>query len=114
MHDLDDVEEPMDDADLDKVPNIFMQLRKAVDVDGNYPIVFKDGKKAKLNMKDITAFIQKYMNASQREKEFLQAEAGNSLDGFMAAIKKEFKKPDIPKIKGSRYMSSFAGDFDEK
>ena len=112
--DFDDVEEPAADADQDKIPHILMQLRKAIDVDGNYPITFKDGKKAKLSMDQIAAFVQKYMKASPSEKESLQTQAINSLEGFMAALKTEFKKPELPKIKGSRYMSSFAGDFDDK
>ena len=57
MDDFDDMDEPAADADQDKVPHIFMQLRKAVDVDGNYPITFKDGKKAKLPMDAIVGFI---------------------------------------------------------
>ena len=114
MDDLDDRDEPAPDADQDKIPHILMQLRKALDVDGNYPIIFKDGKKAKLDMEKIIAFVQKYMKASPSEKESLQTQAGNSLEGFMAALKAEFKKPELPKIKGSRYMTSFAGDFDDK
>lgn len=114
MDDLDDVEEPAPDADQDKVPHILMQLRKAIDVDGNYPITFKDGKKAKLSLDQIAAFVKKYMTLSPQDKESLQTQAANSLEGFMAALKQEFKKPDLPKIKGSRYMSNFAGDLDDK
>ena len=114
MDDLDDVEEPAPDADQDKVPHILMQLRKAIDVDGNYPITFKDGKKAKLSLDQIGAFVKKYMTLSPQDKESLQTQAANSLEGFMAALKQDFKKPDLPKIKGSRYMSSFAGDLDDK
>lgn len=114
MDDLDDVEEPAPDADQDKVPHILMQLRKAIDVDGNYPITFKDGKKAKLSLDQIGAFIKKYMTARPDEKESLQTQAGNSLEGFMAALKKEEKPKFQHKIKGDRYMSSFAGDFDDK
>jgi len=112
--DLDDVMDKPEDPDADKVPHILMQLRKAIDVDGNYPILFKDGKKAKLGMPEIVTFVKKYMGASPQEKETLQMQAGNSLEGFMASLKTEFKKPELPKIKGSRYMSSFAGDFDDK
>ena len=114
VDDLDDVMDKPEDADQDKVPHILMQLRKALDVDGNYPITFKDGKKAKLSMDQIVAFIKKYMTLNPQDKESLQTQAGNSLEGFMAALKQEFKKPELPKIKGSRYMSGFAGDFDDK
>jgi len=114
VDDLDDVEEPAMDADQDKVPHIFMQLRKAVDVDGNYPITFKDGKKAKLSMDQIGGFIKKYMQAKPDEKESLQSQASNSLEGFMAVLKAPEKPKLDQKIKGSRYMSHFAGDFDDK
>ena len=114
MDDLEDRDEPAPDADQDKIPHILMQLRKALDVDGDYPIMFKDGKKAKLSMDQIAGFVKKYMNASPSEKESLQNQAANSLDGFNAALKIEFKKTELPKIKGDRYMSNFAGDFDEK
>jgi hypothetical protein len=114
MDDFDDVDEPAPDADQDKVPHILMQLRKAIDVDGNYPITFKDGKKAKLSMDQIAAFVKKYMGLNPQDKEALQTQASNSLEGFMAALKQEFKKPELPKIKGSRYMSHFSGDHDDK
>jgi hypothetical protein len=91
-----------------------MQLRKAVDVDGNYPITFKDGKKAKLPMDAIVGFIQKYMKARPEEKESLQLQAGNSLEGFMAALKSPEKPKVSQKIRGDRYMTSFAGDYDDK
>ena len=114
VDDLDDVMDKPEDPDADKVPHILMQLRKAIDVDGNYPILFKDGKKAKLSMDHIAAFVKKYMGLNPQEKESLQNQAINSLEGFMASLKQEFKKPELGKIKGSRYMSSFAGDFDDK
>lgn len=113
IDDLDDVMDKPEDADQDKIPHILMQLRKAIDVDGNYPILFRDGKKVKLSMDQIAGFIKKYMQSSPSEKEALQSQAANSIEGFMAALKTEFKKPDIPKIKGSRYMSSFGDEYPE-
>jgi hypothetical protein len=112
--DLDDVMDKPEDPDADKVPHILMQLRKALDVDGNYPITFKDGKKAKLGMPEIVMFVKKYMGLNPQDKEALQTQASNSLEGFMAALKQDFKKPELPKIKGSRYMTGFAGDLDDK
>ncbi len=114
MDDFDDVEEPAADADQDKIPHIFMQLRKAIDVDGNYPITFKDGKKAKLPMDAIATFAQKYMKARPEEKESLQSQASNSLEGFMAALKSPEKPKVSQKIRGDRYMTSFAGDYDDR
>lgn len=114
-HDIDDeVDAPVADADQDTVPHILMQLRKAVDVDGDYPITFKDGKKAKLSMDHISDFVKKYMSAKPDEKEMLQTKASNSLEGFMDSLKTELKPKHQHKIKGTRYMSSFAGDFDDK
>lgn len=114
MDDFDDVEEPTADADQDKVPHILMQLRKAIDVDGEYPITFRDGKKTKLSMDQIANFVKKYMKARPDEKEALQSQASNSLEGFMAALKSPEKPKVSHKIRGDRYMTSFAGDFDDK
>lgn len=114
VDDLDDVVDKPEDADQDKIPHILMQLRKALDVDGEYPITFKDGKKAKLPMDVIVGFIKKYMAARPDEKEGMQTQAGNSLEGFMATLKAPEKPKLSHKIKGDRYMTSFAGDFDDK
>lgn len=114
VDDLDDVMDKPEDADQDKIPHILMQLRKALDVDGDYMITFKDGKKTKLPMDVIVAFIKKYMDARPDDKEALQSQAANSVEGFMSAVKKDISKPAMPKIKGDRYMTAFAGDFDDK
>lgn len=113
-HDMDDMDEPVGDPDQDKTPHIFMQLRKAVDVEGNYPISFKDGKRVKLSMDDISAFVKKYVSAKPDEKDELQAKASNSYDDFMSVIKAPDKPKFQHKIKGDRYMSHFAGDLDDK
>jgi hypothetical protein len=87
-----------------------MQLRKAIDVDGDYPITFKDGKKVKLSLNDIGAFVKKYMNAKPLEKEEMQNKAASSLESFMSIIKAPaVKKPEF-KIKGNRYMSHFGDE----
>jgi hypothetical protein len=65
-------------------------------------------------MDQIAAFVKKYMGLNPSDKESLQNQASNSLEGFMASLKQEFKKPELGKIKGSRYMSGFAGDYDDK
>ena len=54
------------------------------------------------------------MKARPEEKESLQLQAGNSLEGFMAALKSPEKPKVSQKIRGDRYMTSFAGDFDDK
>lgn len=113
-HDIDDVEDKPEDADQDAIPHIMMQLLKAIDVEGNYPVTFRDGKKVKLPMHDISRFVTKYMAARPDEKEMMQSMASNSLDGFMSALAKPEKPKFSQKIKGTRYMSHFAGDHDEK
>lgn len=112
--DLDDVEDKPEDADQDAIPHIMMQLMKAIDVEGNYPITFRDGSKAKLGMEQIANFVKKYMAARPDEKEMMQSMASNSLEGFMSALNKPEKPKFSQKIKGTRYMSHFAGDHDEK
>lgn len=90
---IDDVEDSVStqDADQDSVPNILMQMRKAIDVDGNYEFKFADGSKHKLEMPKIAAFIKKYMTAKPQDKERLQDQAIASVDGLLAAIKSDVK-----------------------
>jgi len=112
--DWDDEDEPVQDADLDKIPNILIQMRKAVDVDGNYDFKFKDGSKHKLELEDIVTFVKKFMSAKPLEREKMQNQAIDSLEGLISVINaQEAPKPDM-KIRGDRYMSHFAGDLDDK
>jgi len=114
VDDFDDDEAPVQDADLDKIPNILIQMRKAVDVDGNYEFKFKDGTKHKLDMEDIVKFVRKNMAAKPAEREVMQNKGLESLEGLMSVINAaEQPKPDF-KIKGDRYVSHFAGDLDDK
>jgi len=114
VDDFDDIEEPVQDADLDKIPNILIQMRKAFDVDGNYEFKFKDGTKHKLGMDDIVKFVKKNMAAKPAEREIMQIKGLESLEGLMSVINAaEQSKPDF-KIKGDRYVSHFAGDLDDK
>ena len=112
--DFDDQEEVPADPDKDKVPHLVMQLRKAYDVDGNYPILFRDNTKAKLSMDEIVGFLKTYMGLKPLERERMQDVAANSKKDFMQAIT-SFNKPAEPKqkIQGTRYMSHFAGDLDK-
>ena len=114
LDDLDDIDEPNIDADQDKVPHIVMQLRKAMDVEGDYPVTFKDGKKFKLKLRDIEHFLHVYDRLKPMERETMQNVASKDIDGFHDALKTEIKPKTQSSIKGSRYMSNFAGDFDDK
>lgn len=116
IDDLDDLDsdEPEADADLDKVPHIVMQLKKALDVNGDYPITFKDGKKIKISLKDIEEFLKKYHKLKPYDREEMQKLAGQDIKSFHAAMQAVVEPKLIPKIKGDRYMTSFSGDFDDK
>ncbi len=111
--DFDDSDDSPEDPEADKIPHIVMQLRKAIDVDGNYPIKFKDGTSTKLSMEQIANFIKKYMIAKPQDKEAMQNQAIKSIEDFMAASELEVTKRE-PSLynKGNRYMSHFSGDFD--
>ena len=114
IDDFDDVDEPVQDADLDKIPNILIQMRKAVDVDGNYEFKFKDGSKHMLDMADIVTFVKKNMAAKPQEREIMQSKGLESLEGLMSVVNAtEVSKSDM-RIKGDRYMSHFSGDLDDK
>lgn len=112
--DFDDDEVSPPDPDQDKIPNIFMQMRKAVDTEGNYEFRFRDGSKQKLDIKDIIRFIKKYTNSKPLEKEMMQNKAIQSVRDFLSVVNAEDPPKPNFKIKGSRYMSSFAGDYDDK
>jgi len=113
VDDFEDDDAPVQDADQDKIPHILMQMRKAFDVDGNYEFKFKDGSKHMLDMDHIVAFVKKYMSAKPLEKEVMQNKAIESLEGLMSTLQAKAPKA-MPKIKGDRYMSSFAGDYDDR
>jgi hypothetical protein len=67
-----------------------------------------------LDIPDIVTFVKKYMTAKPQEKEMMQNQAIESLEGLMSVINAEVPtKPDT-KIKGDRYMSGFAGDYDDR
>ncbi len=63
-----------------------MQIKKAYDVGGNYPIVFKDGTKHKLSNDMIAAFLNKYMSLKPMDRETMQDQASKSLLDFQAAM----------------------------
>lgn len=112
--DLDDVEDKPEDPEMDKVPHIVMQLRKALDVDGDYAVTFKDGKKAKLQIDQIKHFLKKYSGLKPDERSQMQDMAAGSLDGFHKALHFKGSVPPKSTIKGTRHMSHFSGDFDDK
>ncbi len=82
----DDQEEVPADPDTDKVPHILMQIKKAADLGGNYPISFQNGEKSKLSMADLEKFVRRYASAKPMERERMQAQAIQSPDGLYALL----------------------------
>lgn len=109
IDDWDDEEEQVVDADSDKVKHLVMQLRSALDVDGNYPISFKDGSKAKLPVEDINLFLQKYEMVKPADKEKMQDVAGMSKDHFDKVVK-FFKGEARPKSPYDNMTPSKSGE----
>jgi len=121
--DLDDKEEVVPDAEQDDVKNIFMQIKhglsllQARDHDAeefSIPIKFADKSQVHLDNKMIRAFLKKFMSAKPDDREKMQDMAIKSPQGFKAALNFELEPVVKNQIKGTRYMSHFAGDLDEK
>lgn len=88
--DLDDADEDSDydnlDPDKDKVQHIVMQLRKAKDVDGNFPIKFANGTSYKLTMDMINKFLDKHDAAKPAGKDRMTQMGIKSLEGFKSQL----------------------------
>jgi len=70
--DEDDEDEKPEDPDKDKVPHILMQIKKAIDVDGDHDIKFEDGGKHKFSITDLNMFFKKYMSMKPAVREQMQ------------------------------------------
>ena len=92
--DFDDEDEKAEDPDKDKVPHILMQLRKAKDVDGDYPIKFQDGTKHIVSLSNIDDFIEMYMVLRPLDREKLQDVAIMSKQQFDKVL--SFFQPKHP------------------
>jgi len=84
--DFDDEDERPEDPEKDKVQHIVMQARKAYDVEGNYPLTFKDGSKAKIPLPMIIKFLKMYNMMKSNDKEMLQNKAAQSPKDFQLAV----------------------------
>ncbi len=82
----DDRDEMPSDPDTDKVPHILMQFKKAMDVGGNYPITFKSGEKTKVSLDDIEKFVRRYVSGKPLEREQMQSQAVQSIEGLKAVL----------------------------
>ena len=70
--DDEDDEDTPEDPDKDKVPHILMQIKKAIEVDGDYDIKFEDGGKHKFSITDLNMFFKKYMSMRPVVREQMQ------------------------------------------
>ena len=70
--DNEDEDEKVEDPDKDKVPHILMQIKKAIDVDGDHDIKFEDGGKHKFSITDLNMFFKKYMSMKPAVREQMQ------------------------------------------
>lgn len=75
------------DPDQDVVPNMLMQVRKAMDVDGNYSLKFADGSKHKVGMDDLKQFARVYLSAKPSDRDSMQSKASQDLSSFKDALK---------------------------
>jgi len=91
--DWDDEEEVASNPDDD---HLVMQLKKAADVGGNHPITFKDGKKFKIPMHILIAFMRKYNDLKPMDRELLQDLASKSKEDFLKALQ-SFERPAAPR-----------------
>lgn len=69
-------------------PNITVQFKKSLDVAGDYPIVFRDGNKAKVSVADMVAYLNHYDELKPFEREEIQKIAGHSIEKFNDIIEK--------------------------
>ena len=86
--DADDEDEVSVDNDGDEgsTPNILVQFKKALDVNGNYPITFRDGSKLKLPLADIKNFVSRYVTMKPMHREQMQDIAVQSPASFQEVL----------------------------
>jgi hypothetical protein len=92
--DDEDEDEKVEDPDKDKVQHILMQVKHAIDVDGDYPIKFADGTKHNFPINDLEDFLTMYMGLRPLDREKLQQVAIMSKQQFDKIL--SFFKPDHP------------------
>ncbi len=84
--DWDQEEEAPGDPDQDKVPNLVVQFKKSMDVDGRYPIVFRDGTKINIPTGVMVDFLNKYDQLKPMDRETMQNIAAQSVDKFKEVL----------------------------
>lgn len=86
LDDFEDEEEAGEDPDKDKIPHIVMQARKALDVGGNYPLVFRDGTKSKMTEPVLRQFLAMYDMMKSNDKAVFQDMVSKSARDFHAIV----------------------------
>jgi hypothetical protein len=81
-----DSDDASDDADNDAVPNILMQVRKAMDHEGNFPLMFMNGEEHRASMDDLREFAILYLSLKPQERAQLQDKAVTSVVDFNDSI----------------------------
>ncbi len=77
-----------ENVNTDDAPNITVQFKKSMDVAGNYPILFANGKKEMVPVADMVAYLNHYDELKPFEREEIQKVAGQSLEKFNNIIEK--------------------------
>lgn len=121
--DFDDKDEVVPDADQDDVKNILMQIKHGIsllqaqdkdDTNFSLPIKFADRTVHNIGSEHIGNFLEKFMSAKPADREKMQDMAIRNLRGFKDALSFRLEPKLQSKIKGTRYMTHFAGDLDDK
>ena len=90
IKDIDDTDDEVsavdNDGDEGSTPNILVQFKKALDVNGNYPITFQDGSKLKLPLADIKNFVKRYVSMKPMDREQMQKIAVESPARFQLVL----------------------------
>lgn len=84
--DWDSDELPPEDPDQDKVPHLVMQMKKAIDLKGAYPITFRDGQKVTIPPHIISQFMSKFSRLKPMDRERLQDIAARSKADFIEVL----------------------------
>ena len=77
-----DEEEKPEDPDKDRVPHILMQVKKALDVEGDHDIQFENGDKHKFSVSDLNIFLTNYLDMKPEMREKMQEAAITGQEEF--------------------------------
>jgi hypothetical protein len=99
----DEVEEYVVDAETDRVPNLFMQCKKVIDVRGKSSISFVDGSVVFVPIDTVRQFMKIYSNAKPFEREVMQyisIQNYESMQNVISGKKQEKIEPKFNIVRG--------------